>query len=520
MRQRRQLAHDAIICATELGDLASAFDALQDAKASLLGDLRRRLSASPLLDSDAIQLAHPRLNQWLRDGESPESAGDPGDDAPLAAYLRACRLARPPDPVEADQPIPSAQDFLESVQRALPPDWALLDFWVLSEAQTWVFVVRPDRPVEFVDINSFISNAALLAVNQFHHRLRSPYAPKTYLPVPDLLPPWEFADDLFEEVFAPLLPYLEGVKGLYLVPHKFWHLVPLHAAWRYDPATKEVVFLSDEFAIAYLSSASLLPQLPRPDPGALIRDVLSLANPARGTPRTLPFADWEAEYLRARLQLPAGRFYAGPDATWDRTADWGGCTLVHFACHGLGDTKFAPLSRLELRDDFLLAHDVVHRRPALSEGAVVILNGCQTAVRDLREVDEGMGLMTAFLLRGAGLVLGTLWNVPDDCAAEMVTTFVTELVLQEKSPTEALQQAQRHARQLRRAHLEQRSGELRSRFAGEPRSAEGEHLDRLIELVASRTLSDHPEQDADPENDHPYDDPAFWAAFVLVGRVA
>src|SRR5262249_32652732 len=148
-----------------------------------------------------------------------------------------------------------------------------------------------------------------------------------------------------------------------------------------------------------------------------------------------------------RFGAAAGKFHRGPDATFTRTADWGDAALVHFSCHGHGDMRFAPLSRLCLADDLLLAHDVVYRRPPLRDGSLVILNGCQTSVRDWRAADEGMGLMTTFLLRGAGLVLATQWSVLDAIAAEMTLTFVDEF-RSGTAPTEALRKAQQAARAL------------------------------------------------------------------------
>src|SRR5262249_54196047 len=142
------------------------------------------------------------------------------------------------------------------------------------------------------------------------------------------------------------------------------------------------------------------------------------------------------------------RFHRGPEATFAATDGWGAFSTLHFSCHGAGDQMFAPLSRLYLRDDLLLAHDVAYRRPALRTGALVILNGCQTSVKDWRAEDEGMGLMSAFLLRGAGLVLSTMWSVVDACAAEVVLQFLGELIDQGKPPVEALREAQRRARGL------------------------------------------------------------------------
>jgi CHAT domain-containing protein len=249
-----------------------------------------------------------------------------------------------------------------------------------------------------------------------------------------------------------------------------------------------------------------------------------------------------------------GRFLGGPDATFEATDGWDKFSTIHFSCHGMGDVSFAPFSRLYLRDDLLLAHDVIYRRPRLCGGAVVILNGCQTGVKDWRAADEGMGLMSAFLLRGAGLVLSTMWSVVDHCAAEMVLRFVAELIDQGQPPAEALRRAQIRARNLtweeydersvqvlamcdpqenaievgklfaQKAWLSSRCGLVEEAHEAAQRAAPllrraGLELEaeRLMALtrgggVLARPLRQKPRA-------CPFDHPIIWGAFQLVGRV-
>ena len=82
----------------------------------------------------------------------------------------------------------------------------------------------------------------------------------------------------------------------------------------------------------------------------------------------------------------------------------GADTLLYFACHGSLRPNLGIISHLRLADDVLLAHDVVHRRPRLPAGSLVILNCCDTAVSDYRDQDESVSLTSAFLARGASLI--------------------------------------------------------------------------------------------------------------------
>ena len=247
----------------------------------------------------------------------------------------------------------------------------------------------------------------------------------------------------------------------------------------------------------------------------------------------------------------AGRFYFGPDAT-DTAADgWGQCGTVHFSCHGAADERFAPFSRLYLRDEVLMAHDVAFRRPPLRTGALVLLNGCETGVKDWRAVDEGMGLMSAFLLRGAGLVASTMWSVLDGCAALMVLDFVSGVIDRKLPPVEALAAAQANLRGLAAEPFLEKLAEVEKMFPkdrypieaakllgqkawtlrragryGESREAAETAVpllrDRKMESAA-QTLERYAERCRRPDRptagEGCFDHPVFWGAVQLIGRV-
>src|SRR3954447_18725042 len=105
------------------------------------------------------------------------------------------------------------------------------------------------------------------------------------------------------------------------------------------------------------------------------------------------------------LALPRHDVWTGREATYEKVVAWKDASLVHLSCHGFADLERAVMSHLRLADDVLLMNDIVYGLPPLADGAMAILNGCQTGLRDLRAVDEALGLMSAFLLRGASLVL-------------------------------------------------------------------------------------------------------------------
>jgi CHAT domain-containing protein len=194
------------------------------------------------------------------------------------------------------------------------------------------------------------------------------------------------------------------------------------------------------------------------------------------------------------------------------------------------------VSRLFLAGDCLLAHDVIYRRDPLEPGCVVVLSACQTGIKDRRAVDEGLGLMTAFLLRGAGLVLATQWNVADHFAARTVDAFARELVAG-SLPTEALRRALAATRGLSPTDVSADCDVVLSRYAGGQfphetaqvlnvqavaEAAAGHHT-RARELrdraraLSSTTGLTRSRGAGGPATG--YNDPFVWAVFQLTGRV-
>jgi CHAT domain-containing protein len=542
----------AVNCALVLARDEEAFAAVQDGKATVFGDLYSRKDGPCANEPEAVLAARAQLVNLLR--HPPEKGQPAGADSPgspperaggwqadihrcTESYLRQWRLAR--YLAERDRPAGASEQEpigLPDIQGALPTGWALLDFWQTQPEEITVFLVTRDDL--FVHRLAFPLRKLSRKLDALWRLIQAPM---------DRDRNDEALADLHAYLFLPLIRLLRqrGISGLYLVPHGLLHALPLHAA------RSGAGYLCDEFDIAYLPSAVLLPQLPPAQP---FGPVFSLANPERGTKNSLPFSEWEGCQLEQRYgagesgTIVPGHciFRRGEMATFETTNHWGHAGLVHFSCHGLGYPRFAPLSHLRLADDLLLAHDVVHRRPALSDGALVVLGGCQTAVRDIRAYNESMGLMTAFLLRGAGLVFATQWSVVDGCAAEMVLAFLAEMIDRKSPPTVALRRAREQVRRMTLDDLLDRwqdvdsvlgeassdRGKLQAQIAWLCRRAgrisEARHFaEQAVSGLRSGGLSNQADKLLAMTRDgtageierESFDHPIFWGAFQLVGRV-
>ena len=129
-------------------------------------------------------------------------------------------------------------------------------------------------------------------------------------------------------------------------------------------------------------------------------------------------------------------------------ANLGDYRIVHFATHGLIDSRYPALSALAFSqfdedgkpvDGFLRLHDIYK----LDLNAdLVTMSACSTALG--REISgEGLtGLTQGLMHSGSRSVLASLWQVPDRATAELMKRFYQNLLNKNQKPAEALRNAQ------------------------------------------------------------------------------
>jgi CHAT domain-containing protein len=326
-----------------------------------------------------------------------------------------------------------------SLQRQLPDRVAAL-FFVSLDDRLLVWVVRRqnirmfDLPVTSAIIRS--------AVDRVRWRLMhaSPDPPTRA----DLA-------SLHQMLIEPLSAAITGTDMLVLIPDGPLHLLPFAALID----AKSSRYLVQDYVLASAASLSTMLRRGRFDQisGNSDLNALIVGNPAfnggaEGAQLpSLAFAEGEAHDIGALY--PQHLVLTGADATKQSfLAQAAGSDVVHYAGHALVDDVEPLLSRLmfanstSLRRDegFLLASELSSlrfRRPT-----VVILAACSTATGEVSRGEGLLGLTRPFLEAGASSVVATLWDVPDNAAAEFFLTFHKRFV-ERRSPAAALAQAQR-----------------------------------------------------------------------------
>jgi CHAT domain-containing protein/tetratricopeptide (TPR) repeat protein len=266
---------------------------------------------------------------------------------------------------------------------------------------------------------------------------------------------------LFRVSFAAL----RDRRGRYLVERYAMHYVPAGGVLRFS-------------ADARLRAAGAPPR------ALLVADPVPLPSASGARLGPLPGARAEVDAVRAVLGGDASRLVARAATEADVVTRLAESTTIHLATHGLVDDEhsldsFVALGRTGVAsgtDGRLTVGEVYDLR---LRADLVFLSACQSG-RGRVTGDGILGLTRAFLSAGAATVVATLWDVADEPSSQLVPRFY-----------EGLAQGASKSRALRAAQLalmgRLRSGRVRLRSA----AGEGRAL---------------------PE------DPALWAAFVVVGE--
>ncbi|MGH8920884.1 MAG: CHAT domain-containing protein, partial [Actinomycetes bacterium] len=100
-------------------------------------------------------------------------------------------------------------------------------------------------------------------------------------------------------------------------------------------------------------------------------------------------------------------------------------THAHFACHAVTDPQDPGLSHLMVTGGRLSVRDLA---PVVAaEGYLAYLSACSTAFGGTELLDESVHIASTLHVAGFPHVVGTLWRVDDDAAAQVAVAFYEAL---------------------------------------------------------------------------------------------
>lgn len=218
------------------------------------------------------------------------------------------------------------------------------------------------------------------------------------------------------------------------------------------PADRSVVVFADP---VFESQDARVARAPVPSPADeesyLLRALRDMTGGGeRAGLARLPFSREEADAIAALAPPGSVRVALGFDASLAAVNDpaLAEYRIVHFATHGLLDTRIPELSGLVFslvdaagapQEGYLRLHDVDRLR---LNADLAVLSGCETALGRSIEGEGVLGLTRGFMLAGARGVVASLWKVDDLATAEMMRHFYRGLLVERLAPPAALRQAQ------------------------------------------------------------------------------
>jgi CHAT domain-containing protein len=402
-----------------------AFRYIEQAKSRSLADMMAfgpvvgaRANAGP---ARAVAELRRELKSWYRKIEAHESATVDRHCSATASALRqrarACeaRLVRAEAKLEhADAELRAlgsgAALPLETIRSALPPATALVEYYDLR-GQLVVAVLSADT-LEIVRLGPTARVRTLLRLLQFQlskFKLGDGYAARFASSL--LAATRDHLCDLHCALIQPVLPALDGIRHLVVVPHGFLHYLPFHALFDGDS------FLHQRVSVSYAPSATVY-YLCRTRPQA-----------PGASPLVLGVADPRAPHIVDEVQavsdaLPGASVFVGREATGARLREAGSARFVHLATHGLFRQDNPMFSAVRLGDGEMSLLDLYELRLSAE---LVTLSGCGTGLSAIVGGDELVGLVRGLLYAGARALLVTLWDVNDRSTAAFMGAFYRHL---------------------------------------------------------------------------------------------
>ncbi|MEU5869062.1 CHAT domain-containing protein [Nonomuraea sp. NPDC047529] len=240
---------------------------------------------------------------------------------------------------------------------------------------------------------------------------------------------------LWDEIAAPVLadlrltaPVAEGAPWprLWWCPTGLLTLLPMHAAGHHDGTGRAVI---DRAISSYTPSLRALRAARRPlDPNPGDERMLVVA--LERTTGTTPLTDVARERdLLTSLFSSRATLLEGEAATTGAVrAELPRHRWAHFCCHGGQDLAAPSQGGLLLHDRVLTIADISADLSAEPyRGEFAFLSACMTATGGVDLPDEAITLAAALHHTGYRQVIGTLWSVYDDLAADVAEAVYADL---------------------------------------------------------------------------------------------
>jgi CHAT domain-containing protein len=323
----------------------------------------------------------------------------------------------------------SAALTIDQVRQALPADSIILEYF---QAQDRIVVVLLSHDqldiVPLANLSEVTTSLQGLAFQLAKFRIGPEYE-RTFAGIL-LKSIRSHLDNLYKALIGPIRKRMRA-RHIVIAPHGVLHHLPFQALFDGQQ------YLIDEFTVSYAPSASTY-ALCQARSTQRSRKSLILGIPDQAT----PFVQEEVTSIAACL--PNAELLLGSNATAERLREIGRQSqFIHIATHGHFRRDSPMFSGIRLGGSYLSLYDLYQLElPA----ELIALSGCSTGLNVVAAGDELLGLGRGLIHAGAETSLLSLWDVQDQSAAQLMTSFYYRLLVCGRTKTDALQQAMQHVR--------------------------------------------------------------------------
>jgi CHAT domain-containing protein len=407
---KQAIYRDLVAALVELGRADEAFEYAERGKARALVDLlasknsfgkrqnvgkiKAKLAELDRLEKDSLNLAALKNGSTTRSIEVVKLSLK--QEMPEVASLVSVTTEKPSD-----------------IQVLLRPDEAIVEYFYQGEGNKdaddlFAFVVTRDA-IKAATLDAKGLNAEVKAFRTAIKKSNSN--------------DWsQGASSLHRRLIAPLASAIKGKKHLTIVPHGALHYLPFNAL-----KANGGEFLIQDHTIRLLPSASVLKFLKKGS--ATTQSLLVFGNPDLNDPKMdLPGAQTEAKAIanlwpdsKVVLRKHASESLIKKTASVFR--------YIHLASHGQFNPDAPMQSRMLLaadndNDGSLTVSEIYDLK---LNADMVVLSACQTALGDVKNGDDVVGLNRGFLYAGAKSIVGSLWEVPDNPTKDLMVWLYMNL---------------------------------------------------------------------------------------------
>ena len=405
------------------------------------------------------------------------------------------------------------------IKDSLPTPQTVLVKWYLGNETLNAFIITSQQQTP---IHLDYTSEQLEALVNVTYKYLSTYSQKDSQwqnKLPDLLT--QLAEHLqLSTIIEKITKAVPNADRLIFIPHRWLHLLPLHALTLPDGECLLDIFPQ---GVSYAPSVQLL-KLTQKQEQPPRQNFFAVQNPTDD----LAFTDFEVLTIKPLFDPHNDILKRSKASKTALTAErLGQANCVHFSCHGYFNFENPELSALLLAEsktdtpaEQIAEQELTKTRslPSRNGGSIdldkcltlgeifgldlrqsrlVVLSACETGLTDFRSLsDEYIGLPSGFLYAGSPNVVSSLWAVNDLSTAFLMVKFYQNLQEIDSVPI-ALNQAQMWLKNATKEVLEQWGATLKLKAANQAR----------FETAMAQYEA----------NSRPFASPYYWAAFCAVG---